>query len=601
VLAASTASAQTLPGWHVFVYIVNDSEGQLPYGQDLDEMIDASRSGIEFTVYLDSSEAAGPQLVSPMVPNTGDAIVIEIADGGAQITQRLGELDSGEADTLAWFLAQGLQAHPSEHSALVVWDHGAGWNGIAYDEDVSATGSRRSSSLDSTDIAAALGRGLDGAGRSRLDLLVLDACLMASVDTMVAAADGRTDYLIASEEVIPGLGLDYTGFTALAQPAVTPDAYFQAIADSYVSEVADAQPSDRQDYTLSMFDLRQADAVESAVATFATAAAADVRRNPQPYLAATTPVWRYGVSGDYWFGFVDLGEYLHHLDGVSPDVAAARDQLLAAIDAARVGQRNGTPGFDAATGLTVYFPFEPREFDSRFERLASAPAWMPFLSAFYDAQAGVVLQTDVGFTAEALTLGPSSDARYTNVSVPVTANFTGSVELVGATTDASGVRTYFESDTGAVVDGVATADIFPTLTTVSDGTRQVVPYTRYIRQLDGWHGYSTFTLRRANGSVAQLNWDRRVDQGAFTVVDGGNVVTSYTPQPGDLAFPLSLQQQPGGVPLGVPSDVALDPNRTWTVTDNPLAPGTEVYLELRLLANDGTIVDTVAGTLVVGQ
>ena len=53
------ANAAPPGGWHVFVYIVNDSEGQLPYGQDIDEMLAASQTGIDFTVYLDSSDTAG--------------------------------------------------------------------------------------------------------------------------------------------------------------------------------------------------------------------------------------------------------------------------------------------------------------------------------------------------------------------------------------------------------------------------------------------------------------------------------------------------------------------------------------------------------------
>ena len=133
------------PGsWHVYVYIVNDSEGQLPYGQDIDEMLIASQtSGIDFTVYLDSSETAGPMLDRTRCRTRTTRLVIEITDGALTVTQSLGELDSGHPDTLAWFLAQGLLAHPNEKAALVVWDHGAGWRGVGFDEDVTATGVAR--------------------------------------------------------------------------------------------------------------------------------------------------------------------------------------------------------------------------------------------------------------------------------------------------------------------------------------------------------------------------------------------------------------------------------------------------------------------------
>lgn len=584
--------------WHVFVYIVNDSEGQLPYGQDIEEMLVASMAGVDFTVYLDSSEVAGPRLTTAHVPNTNEAMIIEIADGAARVTQSLGELDSGSPDTLGWFLAQGLIAHPAEHNALVVWDHGAGWNGIAIDEDVTATGSRRSSKLDPDGITTALNNGLAAAGRERLDLLVFDACLMASFDSIGSAAAGNADYLIASEEVIPGLGLEYEAFRVFAQPGVQPAQYFEAISVAYEAEVADAGMD--QEYTLSMFDTSQSSAVGDAITAFATAAAADVVVNPTPYLTAASDIHRYGTSGDYWFGFLDLGEYVAGLTGVSADVVAARDQLLATVATARVGQRNGSPYFDTATGMTVYFPLEPREFDARFEALATATPWMPFLSAYYDAQANVVLQTDVGFSAANIGVATLQADVY-EVSVPVTSNFIGSVELRASTVDTNGVRTYFESDGGVLEDGAASALIYPSLTTVSDGTREAVPYTRYVRQPDGTHGYSAFNLVRANGSTAQLNWDRRNDVGPFTVVDESGVVTTYSPQPGDLAYPISVQMAPGGVLQQVQSEVGLDPNRQWTVTDKLLPEGTEVLLELRLLDANGNVIDALAGTLIVGQ
>ncbi|WP_117000396.1 clostripain-related cysteine peptidase [Desertimonas flava] len=592
------AAAPTGGDWHVFVYIVNDSEGQLPYGQDIEEMLVASTSGVEFTVFLDSSELAGPGLTTPHVPNSGEAMVIEIAGGTATVTQNLGEVDSGSPDTLAWFLAQGMLTHPAENNALVVWDHGAGWNGIAFDEDVSATGSRRSSSLDSNDITLAMNNGLAAAGRERLDLLVFDACLMASFDSLGAAAAGNVDYLIASEEVIPGLGLEYEAFNVFAQPGVQPAQYFDTLAVAYEAEAARAGYGN--DFTLSMFDTSHATAIGDAISAFATAAAADVTANPTPYLAATTDLHRYGTSGDFWFGFLDIGEYLTALTGVSPEVVAARDQLLASLAAGRVGQRNGSPNFDAATGLTVYFPVEPREFDADFEALATSSRWMPFLNAFYDAQANVVLQTDVGFSAASIGVVTLEPNIY-EVTVPVTANFIGSVELRASTVDANGVRTYFESDGGVVENGVASALILPSLTTVSDGLREVVPYTRYVRQPDGTHGYSAFSLQRANGSTAQLNWDRRDDVGPFTVVDSNGVVVAYTPQPGDLAYPISVQQAPGGVLQQVVSPVGLDPNRHWTVTDQLIPAGTEVLLELRLLDANGNVIDVIAGTLIAGQ
>lgn len=78
--------------------------------------------------------------------------------------------------------------------------------------------------------------------------------------------DGHADYVIASEEVIPVLGLDYDAFSVLAQPTIDPTAIFDALATAYETEVADAQPSDAEGFTLSMFDVNQTAVSTSVVA-----------------------------------------------------------------------------------------------------------------------------------------------------------------------------------------------------------------------------------------------------------------------------------------------------------------------------------------------
>ena len=66
-------------------------------------------------------------------------------------------------------------------------------------------------------------------------------------------------------------------------------------------------------------------------------------------------------------------------------------------------------------------------------------------------------------------------------------------------------------------------------------------------------------------------------------------------------YPVSLVQQPGGVAQLVATDTPLDPNRQWTVSDELIPAGTEVYLELRLLDANGNVIDMVTGTLIAGQ
>lgn len=597
------ASAQLAPGWHLLVYTVNDSTSDLPLGTDIDEMVAASRSGVSFTVYIDSSEATWS--TSQAVENTGDAVVVEIAGGTATVVQQLGEVDSGSPDTLAWFIADTLSRHQTEKVGLVIWDHGLGWRGIAFDEDVTADGAtRRVSYIDAAELGHAMETGLAAAGRDAFDILTLDACLMATYE-IVSETAGAARYLISSEELVPGLGLNYEAFSSFA---TAPDAdvisQFDAIADGFVADIRDEAPSQADMTTLSLIDLAQAPLLDQAMAAFTQAATADVAANGPAYLAAAGAGWQYGTSGGFWPGFLDLGEFLGGLDGVGPDAVAARDALLGTLDAAVLAQI-GSPTYADATGMTVYFPIEPRDYNASYEQQPTSQAWRPFLSAFYDAQAQVVLTSDIGFTADSISVSQPSDAPdgWYVFDAPVTANFTGTVELLAARPDSAGNLAFFELDSGTVQDGRATVALLPTLTTISDGVNSAVPFTRYVSTPTGSHGYSEFTLQRADGSIANLNWDRTVDaaSGPFTILDPAGTVVGYAPQPGDLAYPIVMVQRPGTPPAREATAPALDLSTPWTVTDVPIPDGQPVYVQLRLTDAAGTVVDSLDGYLTVGQ
>jgi hypothetical protein len=376
VAGAAPAHAESMAAWHILVYAVNDVSDDLPLGDDLDEMVAASRTGVSFTVFADNSEAS--EYDSMFVATTSDATIIEIAHGTATVTDTLGELDGGSPDTLGWFVATALQRHPSQRSALVVWGHGNGWQGIAYDGDRTALGeSRERSSIDAEELGRALEVGLAASGRGELDLLMLDACLMANLEVMSETA-GAARYLIASEESVSGVGLDYDAFSVFAtEPKADAVRIFDVLGAGFRSDVERGAPYDSDMITLSLTDLSNVPALEQAVATFSHAAAADVIVNPASYQAAATAGFRYGVTNGDWAGYLDLGEYLRSLGAVSPAVASTRDALLAALDAAILAHI-GSASYGNATGITVYVPTQP---DANYDRQPTAQLWRPFLAA----------------------------------------------------------------------------------------------------------------------------------------------------------------------------------------------------------------------------
>ena len=99
-----------------------------------------------------------------------------------------------DPETLADFIRWGAENYPARKYALVLWDHGGGATGIFIDE------------LFEKDILYLdeLEKALKDGG-VRFEDVILDACLMANLETALAVAP-QASYLVASEETTSGYG-----------------------------------------------------------------------------------------------------------------------------------------------------------------------------------------------------------------------------------------------------------------------------------------------------------------------------------------------------------------------------------------------------------
>ena len=100
-------------------------------------------------------------------------------------------------DTLSDFIGWCSENYPARKNMLILWDHGGGASGIIQDEahDYALMG------LDSVEQALK-------DGGAHFDVVLMDACMMANIET-AQMLQPYADYLLASEEVVPGLGSNY--------------------------------------------------------------------------------------------------------------------------------------------------------------------------------------------------------------------------------------------------------------------------------------------------------------------------------------------------------------------------------------------------------
>ena len=173
----------------------------------------------------------------------------------------LGEVNMGDPSTLASFVNWATTAFPATHNALILWDHGGGWQyGVCYDE-------ASKDWLTMSDLNAAL------AQVPNLDVLAIDACLMGEVEVAYQLSN-YCDYFVASADNIPFAGYDYT---AILDPGVLTGrtesaAWSQSLVDAYHNSYnADNPPDDPGGYTLVAADMIGIGGVTESFRALATA------------------------------------------------------------------------------------------------------------------------------------------------------------------------------------------------------------------------------------------------------------------------------------------------------------------------------------------
>ncbi|KKQ48944.1 MAG: Clostripain family protease [candidate division TM6 bacterium GW2011_GWF2_38_10] len=185
---------------------------------------------------------------------------------------------SGTRESLYEFLTWTIAHYPANHHCLVLWNHGSGikdpsmWGKFflthrdelfSLNEDTGLYELNRklsrqyAAAQDAKSLVLEYDRGisfndtfetyltnqdlqivLDQVCREslhgkKIDIICMDACLMAMAE-VAAQVEGASDYLVASQEVEPGSGYDYSIVLApFANTTLTPEAFSKFIVQAY--------------------------------------------------------------------------------------------------------------------------------------------------------------------------------------------------------------------------------------------------------------------------------------------------------------------------------------------------------------------------------
>jgi len=276
------------------------------------------------------------------------------------VVESIGEADMGDPQTLIDFVTWAVKNYPAQKYALIMSDHGGGWTGGF--SDLSAP----DSSLTMPEIASAIETIRQNTGVDKFELIGFDACLMGQIEVF-GSLYPYSNYMVASEEVIPSYGWSYAAWLGqLAQnPAMDGAGAAESIISTYVindtllTEVRatpDEIEQEESTTTLSAIQSSRVPDVIGAMNQFVSAFAfidqsivAEARTYARSY---------YSLFGeDASPSFIDIGNFSDVLINMTDDEEVRRTaaQLQTAISSAVVSEKHGL-NMSGSNGIAFYFP-----------------------------------------------------------------------------------------------------------------------------------------------------------------------------------------------------------------------------------------------------
>ncbi|MFB0509188.1 MAG: clostripain-related cysteine peptidase [bacterium] len=369
--------------WTIMVYMCGDNGMNDQVYQDLSEMTTiGSTSQVQIIAQVDN-------LPSDSLPTVRR---YRVQKDRLELIADLGEKNMADLKVVLDFIRFCRSSYPAKYYCLVLWDHGCGWyplpqpriqTSIIYDytnhDSISVADGEFSELLAET--KKILGK--------KLNLLVLDACLMGQIEVASEVKDAA-EILVASEALVPGDGFPYIESfkPVVKEPEITPKEFAQEIVKAY----ADSYNGGSQGLTpvtISAINLAKLDNFNTELSEL-FAYIKDFARDSL-FINARNQVQTFAEDNirppiptdDY----IDLYDFLIKTQVAAPGqygpVFQAFDSLVLICQS--VGDY-----YPNARGLAAWFPDNYLRFKERaksYENLdfAKKTGWLGFLNQFYNS------------------------------------------------------------------------------------------------------------------------------------------------------------------------------------------------------------------------
>ncbi len=338
------------PAPYTVLILLNGSDLESDGGMATDDLIEMLESGFdEQNVNVVLLTGGTYQWQNDVISE--ECALYYISDGDLELIAELGSYNIGDPALLAGFINLGYTLFPAQNHGLILWNHGGGSvMGYGVDELFDYD------SLTLSELASALLS--SQAETERMEFIGFDACLMASLETACVVSP-YARYLIASEDLEPGYGWDYTFLRDLSQnPGMNGKELGVIICDYFHDFYELNQPDEST--TLSVTNLDRVAEAAQAFDLFARQAGDALAAGEYSTIAKARGRTRsFGDMGAHGgeTDMIDVAHLAQQMQELVPDEAQTLQQALANAVEYNVYSQNQ----QNATGLSVYFPFASKE------------------------------------------------------------------------------------------------------------------------------------------------------------------------------------------------------------------------------------------------
>ena len=333
--------------WTVAIYVVGDNNLSDALWQDLNEMETVgSNTDVQVVAEIEFSSTFSSEVPSGyrtgayrmVVEQDSDPDSSASLDGGTDLGD---SVNMGSSAALTDFLRWTAENYPAQKIALILSDHGMGYQGGFYD-----TGENSLMTL--RDLVA----GVRDSG-VHLDMLGMDACMMGMHEVGLAFR-GVADTMVASQEVEPGSGYPYDEILTALQstPTMTAPEWGEVIVNDYTAGFDSGLR--RRSVTMATIDLATLPAVNEQLAAFTETV---LRETPGMRSSIKNAVSSTELMRSKTADITDIGSILDVFSSLDGAIGTTAGDTRTWMDASgAVSSVRGTVTKEGTSGLAIYLP-----------------------------------------------------------------------------------------------------------------------------------------------------------------------------------------------------------------------------------------------------